>query len=133
VSWREQAACRDTIKTEVFYDSDPRIALAVCASCPSMLECRAEGDATETPNDTHGVRGGETEAMRSARRARGARPATVRTIKHGTRTGYQAHRGRGEDACDACRAAEALAKRIERTRRAGEELIISHIDRRRAS
>jgi uncharacterized C2H2 Zn-finger protein len=68
VNWLDDAACRGTIKPEVFYDSDPRIALEVCRGCPSLLACRADGDATETANTTFGVRGGETEWMREQRR-----------------------------------------------------------------
>jgi hypothetical protein len=121
VSWREQAACRDTIKTEVFYDSDPRIALAVCASCPSMLECRADGDATETPSTTFGVLGGETERMREARRGRKwqrhwkgyGRGRRAEPIVHGTYSGWRKHKRRDEVPCEPCMDAMRARGRID--------------------
>jgi hypothetical protein len=124
VSWREQAACLNTLKVEVFFDRDPTIALAVCKACPVKMACREDADATETPNSTHGVRGGETEQMRIDRRY-GRRARSSKPIAHGTEAGYRMHRRRGEDACDACKAATALR---HRTRRG--ETIITH---RRAS
>ena len=76
MTWLDHAACRGTLKTEVFFDRDPRHALAVCGACPVVAECRADADSWETFNDTHGVRGGETEQQRISRRARAReRPA----------------------------------------------------------
>lgn len=117
VSWREQAACRGTIKVEVFYERDPRVALAVCAACPVVAECRAEADECETPASTFGVRGGETERERFERRhwtwqgtwkgwGRGRPPAPMR---HGTLAGYRKHRYRGDVPCDLC--VEAMRQR----------------------
>jgi hypothetical protein len=105
VSWLDEAACRGTLRTEVFYDTDPRIALEVCRVCPSLLACRAEGDATETPGTTFGVLGGETEYMRIQRRAKRGRYRRNPAKAHGTPGGYRAHRDFGEDACEACAAA----------------------------
>lgn len=74
--WMDDAACAGTFKTEVWFDSDPRIALEVCRGCPVIKQCRSWGDSVETPGSTWGVLGGETEQQRISRRARAReRPA----------------------------------------------------------
>ena len=70
MSWWDDAACAGTLKTEVWFDRDPTIALEVCRHCPVIVACRADADANETPSSTFGVRGGETEQQRIDRRAR---------------------------------------------------------------
>jgi hypothetical protein len=117
VSWREQAACLNTLKVEVFFDRDPTIALAVCKACPVKMACREDADATETPNSTHGVRGGETESMRLQRRGLRGKYRRNPAKAHGTPGGYRAHRDFGEDACEACAAAWRDYCRIVEQRR----------------
>jgi hypothetical protein len=118
VSWREQAACLNTLKVEVFFDRDPTIALEVCRRCPVKMACREDADATETPNSTHGVRGGETEGMRLDRRSQPGRYRRRRSQEHGTPKGYRSHKAFDEPACPACAAAWKDYCRIVEARRA---------------
>lgn len=89
-AWRERAACRGA--TDVMYPADVTpgskgrgsdyvSALAVCASCPVVDECRAAGAA-----ERHGVWGATTPKQRFPRRsvARAARGAgrPVRATGH---------------------------------------------------
>ena len=40
----------------------------------------------------------------------------MKVVRHGTRSGYMSHRKRGEVACDACRAANAVYSQSQRSR-----------------
>jgi hypothetical protein len=83
LEWMDSAACRGQDTDKFFPDVAHRSpskqyapALAVCASCPVMLECRAWNDRVE--GDSHsrhpsfagvwGVYGGETPTERHERR-----------------------------------------------------------------
>lgn len=82
--WQKQAACDG--QQHIFdrtYESTHvpgarqavRIAMAICAACPVIEQCRAAGDARETTTDTHGVLAGETAKARITRRQKAAREA----------------------------------------------------------
>jgi hypothetical protein len=136
MTWLERAACKG-MDPDVFFDRDPSLALSVCRRCPVKDECRADGDATEDLNNTYGVRAGERASERMDRRfgrttwvSRGE-PRELKAIRHGTRTGAQTHRNRGEDVCEACLAADALYARVYAARQAGEgPVVVSHAKRR---
>ena len=106
VRWWETAACRE-VDTNVFYDVDREPeAAAICAACPVLVECRADLVATEPTSDRHGYRAGMSAFERD--RGAGAKRhggSARRPIKHGTRSGYQVHRNRGEEPCEDCKAA----------------------------
>jgi hypothetical protein len=71
MKWQDRAACRGTVKTEVFFDPDStRFALAICSTCDVLYFCRDDADRTETIETTDGIRGGETASVRIRRRAR---------------------------------------------------------------
>jgi hypothetical protein len=122
MSWLDKAACKGTLKPEVFFDPySVRSALAVCRACEVMMFCRAEGDAVESLGSTFGVRGGETESVRIRRRAAEWKAGKIRAprpINHGTEGGYQTHRRRGEPACDACLKANSQASSLRASRQA---------------
>jgi hypothetical protein len=114
--WRNDAACRD-VPVDVFAPWDPGVsplsqdrrlaatARAICARCPVRGECLADAD-----GDRHSVRGGLTPAERFT----GDKPRTGANPTCGSLAAYQRHKRRGEEPCDACRAARS---RYERERR----------------
>lgn len=71
-AWHTSAACRgkiDVLYTEAagrnVYDG----ARGLCAACPGLAECRAEGDRTESARwQTFGFRAGESPVERLGRR-----------------------------------------------------------------
>ena len=115
--WRELAACRG--HSDLFFPPDgtadtARIR-AMCAACPVLAECRE--DALTAPEAPHGWQAGMSpDEQRDARRGvlKRKRHGRGRAVEHGTRAGYQSHRYRGEDACDACAAAAAAYMRSRR-------------------
>lgn len=98
----------------------------VCEACPVTAECLREALETEHPNDVrHGwpVRGGLDGDER--RLLMNPTPGALRRqkpIKHGSRKGYNQHRHRGEDPCDACRAGNAEEASKYRARRTGSRV-----------
>jgi len=150
--WRTRAACRD-VDPELFF-GDPtaqEAAVAVCAGCPVVAECRAWADQRGIVDGTWA---GETEGQRCARLAAGqpvgkltvcpqcgrgftrvragqvycghpcSNRAKVRTSGRdcGTTAASRRHRKRGEPMDDACRAAESAYRAQLRARRSGQEL-----------
>lgn len=72
--WQRDAACRG-MPVEIFFPEDGSTlqatqALAICAQCPVVQDCRAYADSTETVSTTCGVLGAETPNVRIARRRR---------------------------------------------------------------
>lgn len=130
--WTARAACRD-LDPNLFF---PRVgdemkavdyapeARAACAGCPVAAECLmyALNNA-----ERYGLWGGKTPLQRrSIRRrliAQGAikpQPGRGAEPECGTRSGYNTHRRRGEEACGECRVANTeyvTAKRIAAHRR----------------
>jgi WhiB family redox-sensing transcriptional regulator len=111
--WREQALCAQ-IGGDVWFPESGgsvREAKAVCNGgggrppCPVRQECL---EAALNRNDRYGIYGGLTDRERRALRRRLDLPTVrePREIVHGTEAGCQAHRRRGEAACDACLTAE---------------------------
>jgi WhiB family redox-sensing transcriptional regulator len=111
-TWMPQAACRG-MNPDTFHPSrgeSVRELKAICAECPVIDPCREYGI-----SEKHGIWGGLSERERRTLRRDVAKGP--REIRHGTQGGYDTHRKRGEDACDACKAARAQAVAISRQRR----------------
>lgn len=105
----------------------------VCARCPVAAACLTDALKAEGGNShsyRHGIRGGKSPNQRyqlyllsreSAPAEEIATPAAAEQeskrepVECGTRRGYQWHRRNGENACDACRFANAAADRRLRT------------------
>lgn len=87
-----------------------RRAFEICAECPLIDACR---DYAVARKGVLGVWGGTSEAQREAIRA-GKDPKGRAYAQCGTRAAYEAHRKRGEKACDSCREAERLWSRARR-------------------
>ena len=122
--WKAEAACTPD-QADLFFPErgeDADEAKRICAGCTVRRECLIYALAN---NERHGIWGGTSRRERRkltvaaitnkplppvryftdvivARRARPLPP-----INHGTYGGHQAHRRRGEEACDACKAAGA--------------------------
>ena len=115
--WRERAACRGHI--DLFFptegSADVARIRAMCAACPVLAECRE--DALTAPEAPHGWQAGmSVKEQIAARRGvpKRRRNGRGRGAEHGTRAGYQSHRYRGEEACEACAAAAAVYMRSRR-------------------
>lgn len=99
--WYTQAACRG-MATGLFYSDSPAAiakAHAACRICPVVTECAAAGV------DEYGVWGGR-EVKKNGR--------PRKPINHGTESGYQQHKRRGDSGeaiCGPCRTAWAAAAR----------------------
>lgn len=119
-AWRSRAACHPDRRPEgvsrqewtalFFPERGNRIspALAICAGCPVVAECRAEAEST--PIEREGVWGGGTgRERRREREAQPDRQRSRRPIPHGTEAGAQAHRRRNEKPCADCLSAAARA------------------------
>lgn len=117
--WKADAACTPD-QADLFFPErgeDADEAKRICAGCPVRRECLT---AALDNNERHGIWGGTSRRERrkltvagitnkplppvryfadviEARRSRPLPP-----INHGTYGGHQAHRRRGEEACDAC-------------------------------
>lgn len=117
--WRELAACRG--HGDLFFpdrEAGPGVVReirAMCAACPVLAECREDAlTAAEAP---HGWQAGmSVKEQMAARRGvpKRRRNGRGRAADHGTRAGYQSHRYRGEEACEACAAAAAAYMRSRR-------------------
>lgn len=112
-AWIMRAACRG-MPTRMFFPSEhdnatTSAAKKVCAVCPVGAECRTAG------RYEAGIWGGVGEKSRSHDVTDIPRPHRVdvwhRPITHGTDADYMAHRRRGEDACDDCKAAHNVAQK----------------------
>lgn len=69
--WLERAACQDHDPEWFFRAVQEPVALAICAGCPVIAECRQANDKWEaavTPTYWYGVFGNETASQRRARR-----------------------------------------------------------------
>lgn len=104
LGWIRHAACRG-VDPDLFFPTrggDVRAAKKVCAGCEVRAECL---DYALTEHLTHGIFGGTSE--RERRRLRRNMPKTPPPINHGTISGAQAHRRRGERPCTECLDANA--------------------------
>jgi WhiB family redox-sensing transcriptional regulator len=148
VDWRTRAACRDE-DPELFFLPGEKLtaaaqaqvdqAVAVCARCPVVAECRQDAD---DQHATHGVWGGQLREKLSTKmrlceqcpRLFSPRRADQRFCSHechheslrrsncGTTTGARGHRKRGEPVDAACQMAESLYRaRRARNRRERKE------------
>ena len=111
--WQADAACRHRPDVAFFPPVhgdngrptgpawDPRPALAVCAGCPVLAQCRAWAEHIGDIVDgmaLYGVIGGRSTA-------KVGRP---RTMTCGTRAAYQRHLRNGEEPCEPCCAANVV-------------------------
>jgi WhiB family redox-sensing transcriptional regulator len=122
--WRTLAACRG-LDPDLFFPErgdafTARNAQAVCAACPVAEQCL---EFAIEVGETEGIWGGlsgrqlRQERQRRAGGRKGPKPGTtLKPIKHGTTSGYYAHRYRGERPCQSCREA-AAAYKAERERK----------------
>jgi WhiB family redox-sensing transcriptional regulator len=89
-------------------------AISVCHGCPTKAECLSYAIRYNQP----GVWGGQSREARKRENARRTvMPMTA--SDHGTPSGYQKHRYRGEEPCSQCkeaRAAQAQATRKSRSK-----------------
>jgi hypothetical protein len=83
---------------------------AICARCPQLAPCREWGIRHERLGVWGGLGSGDRIRIRRQRGIALETPGHVRKAECGTNAGYQAHHGRGETACDACKEAHNLAK-----------------------
>lgn len=106
--WHEHAKCRGMLN--LFFDPNRTAqARAVCEGCPVRIPCAQQGT-----TEAFGVWGGTTHAKRPSRyKTRPKRPPA----SCGTESGYNAHRDRGEDACDPCKDAKAHKEKHRRAAR----------------
>ena len=116
-AWREQAKCKG-LDGSIFFPErgdmvSVRKAKALCALCPVAQECV---DYAVRWDIRWGIFGGLSDHER--RPLRREYKAQHSAIRHGTATGYKAHRSRGEDACGACKEANAAHQRRMRAQRA---------------
>lgn len=103
MNWRQNAACVG-VDPELFFTAtyeDRKEALAVCARCPVIDQCR---DDALRDLFQYGVRGGMSAQARAVLPRPGRAPC-------GTRSGYVRHLRRGDQACTPCQEAERAYKR----------------------
>jgi hypothetical protein len=113
-NWFPIAACRG-INAALFFPergSDAKPALDVCRACQVAAECLT---LAMNEHQKAGVWGRTTDHQRRALRRGYA--SYVTPIEHGTSRGYKQHLRRGQEACDACRAAHTEQGRINAARR----------------
>ena len=90
-----------------------RAAKGLCGTCPVRVRCLEEAMAEEDGQNVpgrHGIRGGLDQWDRAELAGfKVTRPVSKRTgqISHGTHSGYDQHRNRGEQACEPCKAAKS--------------------------
>ena len=118
-AWQTQAACTPDMGPLFFpapNDPGARHAKAVCAGCPVKAECLTHA----LDNDERGIWGGTSERQRRTMQREAIRKGAARAnaVRCGTRSGYQRHRDRGEQACLACKEATAQHIRAYRARKA---------------
>ena len=98
-TWIGHAACRGIGPALMYPNRGDQSATtkAMCATCPVRTECAEAGQ-----SEYFGIWGGEDAEQRAANRQQRNKPTPVRT--HGTISGYEAHRRRGEVpvTCTAC-------------------------------
>lgn len=124
-TWRLEAACAGKPIQWFFpaWWNDPRVyrqAVALCVRCPVRADCLADSIRCDEFSDFDGIRGGLTPGERRAyMRDRGkvGRPKDFhhyREAQHGTQSGYNAHRRKGETPCDDCRHAHSRAVKLRK-------------------
>lgn len=103
-SWRDHAACKG-MDTNIFFPGRAgdisanravERAKEICAGCSVREQC-AEFGMDEIFGVWGGLSGRDRKRLNAGRDKRKNRP-----FKHGTPSGYQNHRNRGEDPCGAC-------------------------------
>ena len=119
-TWVADAACRGMDPNAWFPERGDLVAplKAICAECPVQEPC-----AEYAVMEKFGIWGGlsERERRRMRRERAGSRPTREpQPINHGTASGYDVHRRRGETPCPDCRRARANAVANSRARRRGD-------------
>jgi WhiB family redox-sensing transcriptional regulator len=104
--WQTEAACRG-LDPDLFFPvwgASATEAKAVCATCPVAAECLEFALA----NGEHfGIWGGVPERQRRTMRRDRHVPSQRYAAKHGTDSGYNAHRRINEQACVPCKLAHS--------------------------
>jgi len=112
-----QPACtRPGVDPELFHSTDRHdivAAKAICSDCPVVRQCLL----TALDERLDGIWGGTTLGERMKRSPRRFGPAPS-PIVHGTRSGYQKHRNRDEEACQECKAAASAYAKQQKARQA---------------
>lgn len=101
-AWHAEAACRGM--TELFFSEGGEarwMAKRICVGCPVRERC-----GEDHAHELYGVWGGLDSRDRRTVRVN-ARRRRRKEIEHGTVAGYQAHRKRGQEACEFCKGALA--------------------------
>ncbi|MFI7014417.1 WhiB family transcriptional regulator [Streptomyces sp. NPDC050164] len=126
--WELKAACRDRNPAIWFNDSKADRARVICGFCPVQEACLAAALGREhglPRSQRYGIVAGLTGAERwsLSRKQDQERKAQQKTPKRkaapgcrepaacGTRSGYQLHRKKGEQACDDCKRANARGEK----------------------
>jgi WhiB family redox-sensing transcriptional regulator len=120
-AWTESAVCQ-SVDPELFFPQkggSVRAAKRVCAVCPVRADCLADALAH---GERFGVWGGLSDRERLRLRLHGKPPTPAFQIRHGTESGYYAHRRRHEPPCEGCRVAASKANGERKNRRRGETL-----------
>lgn len=131
--WMGRAACRD-LDPALFFpqrnEMDDKAgneyapeARAACAGCPVAAECLMYA---LNNGERHGLWGGKSPKQRRTIRRQLIANGTIvpkpkpyaNAAKCGTRSGYNTHRRRGEEACGPCKAAQAQRASLHRKSRA---------------
>lgn len=109
MTWQDQAACRGAgrlfFAPEYEQPEARRIRIAqaqqICRTCPVAGPCKEAGE-----HEDFGIWGGKPtpDRRRTTRR--------LNPIKHGTNSGWVAHRRRGEEPCEACVEARRIEQRV---------------------
>lgn len=98
-------------------------AIAICKTCDVRTQCLTY--ALEADWITHGVWGATTENQRRALLGKAPKlsylPMTPDDERHGTPSGYRAHRALDEEPCGPCREAKAAERKRERQRKREKE------------
>jgi hypothetical protein len=133
-AWRADAACLGMDTAEVFFPARGQSvapAMAICGGCPVQAECLTES--MVDPMNS-GIWGATSHRQRRIIRSANNPVQSLRArkpIAHGTNRGYQAHRRRLDDPCDACIKAHTADRREAegRRRNLARTITATHIDK----
>lgn len=116
LDWQKRASCRDH-DPDIWF-TDEETAKTICADCPVQQQC---GEFALKIGAQHGIWAGAKPRTLEARMYRvGLKPRRKPLppiSNHGTRSGEQQHRKRGEKPCEECAAAKAAEQRAVRARK----------------
>jgi WhiB family redox-sensing transcriptional regulator len=116
MEWLDQAKCKDQ-RPAVFFPTqggDAATPKRICMACPVRQQCL---DYALAQPELTGIWGGTSHRQREKIRWASPTPGKQRVARCGTESGYTRHRRWGEDPCDACKAAHALAWRERNDKR----------------